>query len=230
MARARGATIETPDGRAELPKENGVVVSFPASHMELDVDDWGRDVHAVRNAARLAAVRWAPILGGLEHVQGEGAAVLVCNTRHLALSPLLVTWSIGRALDRPLRFVGVPDVAPFGPVLRRLGGLLSHPDEVDIALAAGEIVVIGAAPTRDTRRAGVVPVRLLEAAWRRKVPVLPVAVLSSPLDRRVRVEIGSTVVPKRQRQGPLGPIELAVAVRIAIQHLLDETAGPSLLV
>jgi hypothetical protein len=73
-------------------------------------------------------------------------------------------------------------------------------------------------------------VRLLEAAWRRHVPVLPVAVLSSPLDRRVRIEIGGPVTTKRRRQGPLGPIELAVAVRSAIQHLLDETAAPSLLV
>ena len=55
MARARVATIDTPDGPAELPKDHGVVVSFPASHMELDVDDWGRDVHAVRNAVRSRA-------------------------------------------------------------------------------------------------------------------------------------------------------------------------------
>ena len=73
MARAGATTIATPDGPAELPKDHGVVVSFPASHMELDVDDWGHDVHAVRRAARLAAVRWSPILGGLEHCRAAKA-------------------------------------------------------------------------------------------------------------------------------------------------------------
>ena len=88
MARA-GATIETPDGPAELPKEHGVVVSFPASHMDLDVDDWGRDVHAVRRAARLAAVSVGTDPRRPRRTFGiDGPAVLVCNTRHLALSPL----------------------------------------------------------------------------------------------------------------------------------------------
>ncbi|MGD9701925.1 MAG: hypothetical protein AB7Q42_24405 [Acidimicrobiia bacterium] len=230
MARTRTPTIETPDGPAVLPRDHGVVVSFPASHMELDVDDWGRDVHAVRRASRLASLRWAPIVGGLDHIGAQGPALLVCNARRFALTPQLVTWAVGRVLDRPLRFVGFPDTAPIGPVLRRLGGLLADADEIDIALAGGEIVVVGTAPTRDTRRAGAVPADLVEAAWRRHVPLHPVAVLSSPLDRRARIEIGTPVTTKRRRQGPLGPTELADAARGALQKLLDETAGPSRLV
>jgi hypothetical protein len=229
MAR-RAATIQTPDGPAPLPTDHGVVVSFPASHMELDVDDWGRDVHAVRRASRVAAIRWSPILGGLDHLTDADAAVLVCNVRRLSLNPLLVAWSVGRALNRSVRFAGLPDIAPIGPVLRRIGGVLADPDEIDVALGGGEIVVVGTSATSDTRRAGRIPARLLEGAWRRHLPVYPVAVLSSPIDRRVRVEIGAATTAKRRRHGPLGPLELADATRNALQGLLDETAGPSLLV
>ena len=62
------------------------------------------------------------------------------------------------------------------------------------------------------------------------MPVHPVAVLGSAFDRRVRVEIGRAVTTRRTRKGPLGPSELADATRSALQKLLDETAGPSLLV
>jgi hypothetical protein len=164
------------------------------------------------------------------NVDEHGPALLVCNARRMALNPLLVAWAIGRALDRPVRFAGLADVAPIGPVLRRLGGLLADPAEVDTALAGGEVVVVGTTATRDTRRAGRVPATLVEGAWTRHVPVHPVAVLGSALDRRVRVEIGRPVTTRRTRRGPLGPTELADATRGALQKLLDETAGPSLLV
>ena len=205
-------------------------VPFPTEEVELDVDDWGRDVHSVRRASRVAGLRWAPILGGLGHVDEHGPALLVCNARRMSLNPLLVAWSVGRALDRPVRFAGLSDVAPVGPVLRRLGGLLADPDEIDTALGGGEVVIVGTTATRDTRRAGRVPPTLLEGAWSRQVPVHPVAVLGSAFDRRVRVEVGRAVTTRRTRKGPLGPTELADATRSALQKLLDETAGPSLLV
>ena len=44
---------------------------------------------------------------------------------------------LSEAVDRPVRFVGRPDVAPIGPLLRRIGGLLDHPDEVAGALCRG---------------------------------------------------------------------------------------------
>lgn len=226
----RNPSIETPDGVAPVPLEHGVVVSFPTSNIELDVDDWGRDVHTVRWASRLARLRWSPAIGGLEQLPASGPALLVCNTRRFALSPLLVTWAVGRALDRPVRFVGRPEVAPIGPLMRQIGGLITDPDEVHTAVAAGEMVVVGTSPNRDTRRAGRVPERLLEGAWRRQVPVHPVGILSSPLDRRVRIEIGPAVTTKRRRQGPLGPPELADAARSALQKVLDGTASPSMLV
>jgi hypothetical protein len=206
------------------------VIPVPSEEVELDVDEWGRDVHSVRRASHVAALRWAPILGGLTNVEEDGPALLVCNARRFALNPLLVAWSVGRALDRPVRFAGLSDVPPIGPVLRRLGGLLADPGEVDTALAGGDVVVVGTTATRDTRRAGRVPTPLLDGAWSREVPVHPVAVLGSAFDRRVRVEIGRAVTTRRVRKGPLGPTELADATRSALQKLLDETAGPSLLV
>lgn len=222
--------IETPDGLAPVPVDHGVVVSFPASQLELDVDDWGRDVHTVRWASRVAGVRWSPSIGGLDELPDSGPALLVCNTRRFALTPLLVTWAVGRALDRPVRFIGRPEIAPIGPIMRQIGGLIADPDEIDTALAASEIVVVGTSPNRNTRRAGRIPERLVEGAWRRAAPVHPVGVLSSPLDRRVRIEIGAAVTTKRQRRGPLGPPELADAARSALQKVLDGTASPSVLV
>ena len=206
------------------------VVPFPGAEVDLDVDDWGRDVRAVVRASRLASLRWDPIIGGLGQLADHGPALLVCNARRMALNPILVAWSIGRALDRPVRFAGRPDMAPVGPMMRRLGGLLADPDELDTALAGGEIVVVGTASVGDTRRAGRVPPHLLEGAWLRQVPVHPAAILGSMFDRRVRIELGRAVTTRRARRGPLGPTELADATRSALQKLLDETAGPSLLV
>jgi hypothetical protein len=47
--------------------------------------------------------------------------------------------------------------------------------------------------------------------------------------RRVRVEVGPPVQPRR-RTGPLAVAELADAVRDAIQRIVDEASPPSWLV
>ena len=152
-------------------------------------------------------------------------ALIVVNARRYALTPIVTALALGDATGRTVRFVGRPDIAPFGPLLRRLGGLLDRPDEVAGALRCGEIVVIGATSELHPRRVGRVDHRLIGAAVEARATVFPAATLTSPLSRRGRIEIGSAARPGRRRRGPLNELELAGVTERRIQRLLDELGG-----
>jgi len=185
------------------------------------VDDWGRDAGLVRSMLRFARLRWEVTVGGDQHLpQRDGALVLV-NTRRLSLTPIFSAFAISEAVDRPVRFVGRPDVAPVGAFARRIGGLLDHPDEVAGALAAGELVVAGAEPHKHRGETGVVDHALIGAALAAGVCVFPAATSSSPIGRSARVEIGPASRRTRTRRGPLAEYELAARVRVDIDDLLD---------
>ncbi len=190
-----------------------------------EVDDWGRDPEFVRLVGGLATLRWSPIVGGVHHLPTRAGALLVVNSRRYALTPLLAAWALSQATERPVRFVGHPDAVPTGPVLRRLGALLDHPLEVQTALRDGELVVVGTAPTRSSRVAGAVPIAHVGAALKAHVGVYPVAVLSAPLFRRARIEVGTLVRERHQRRGPLAEVELAEHVQHRLQQRLDEIGG-----
>jgi 1-acyl-sn-glycerol-3-phosphate acyltransferase len=193
-----------------------------------DVDPWGMDPELVDLARSLAAVRWSITVGGVDHVPATGPALLVANRRVLAATPLLVAAAIGRATGREVRFTGIVDIAPVGPALRRVGGVLARPDEVAGLLRDGQLPAVWCA-ARSSRRVGAAPEPFLAAAMSTGAPVLPVAVIAPPLVRRVRVEVGPPVAPRR-RTGPLAVAELADAVRDAIQRIVDEASPPSWLV
>jgi 1-acyl-sn-glycerol-3-phosphate acyltransferase len=193
-----------------------------------DVDPWGMDPELVDLARSLAAVRWSITVGGADHVPATGPALLVANRRLLAATPLLVAAAIGRATGREVRFTGIVDIAPIGPALRRVGGVLARPDEVAGLLRDGQLPAVWCA-ARSSRRVGAAPEPFLAAAMSTGAPVLPVAVIAPPLVRRVRVEVGPPVAPRR-RTGPLAVAELADAVRDAIQRIVDEASPPSWLV
>ena len=130
------------------------------------------------------------------------------------------------ATSRHVRCVGVPDVVPVGPALRRLGGVLARPDEVAGLLRAGEVV--GVLLDRDIRQrahAGSVPTALFAPAFELGVPVLPVALVGRELGRRWRVRLGEPVVHPPGR-GPLAMAELADRARAGVQELLDEALPP----
>jgi hypothetical protein len=193
-----------------------------------DVDPWGMDPELVDLARSLAAVRWSITVGGVDHVPATGPALLVANRRVLAATPLLVAAAIGRATGREVRFTGIVDIAPVGPALRRVGGVLARPDEVAGLLRDGQLPAVWCA-ARSSKRVGAAPEPFLAAAMSTGAPVLPVAVIAPPLVRRVRVEVGPPVAPRR-RTGPLAVAELADAVRDAIQRIVDEASPPSWLV
>ena len=192
-----------------------------------EVDDWGRDNGIVDRIWALSRLRWDTCVGGAEHVPKRAGALIVVNARRFALAPLFAALAIGAAVDRPVRFVGRPDVAPFGPLMQRLGALQAIEGELEGALRAGEVVVLGAGHELGNHRTGLVDHRLVGAAVATRVRVLPAAAISAPTRRSARVEVGSPARLPHTRRGPLGELELADLVQARIDLLLEELGGAS---
>ncbi len=190
-----------------------------------EVDDWGRDNVFVNRVWSLSQLRWSTSVGGADRVPRRAGALIVVNARRFALAPLFASLAIGAATDRPVRFVGRPDVAPVGPMMQRLGALLPVEAEILGALHAGEVVVIGAAHEYTNRETGVIDHRQVGAAVAAKVKVLPAATVSVPLRRSARVEIGPAVRIRKRRRGPLEELETADLVQLRIDAMLDEMGG-----
>lgn len=189
------------------------------------VDDWGRDPELVERAAALSRVRWSVTVGGTEHLPARAGALIVVNARRFALAPLFAALAIAEAVDRPVRFVGRPDVAPLGPLLQRLGGLLPVAAELEGALRAGELVLLGADHEATNEYAGAIDHHLVGAAVAAKVRVIPAATMSTPLGRDARVEIGREVRLTHKRRGPLAELEIADATERRLDDLLAESGG-----
>jgi hypothetical protein len=189
-----------------------------------DVDDWGRDATLARGAAWLGRLRWTTVISGLDLLPEFGPAVVVVNTRRFQLTQWWVALTLSAASGRPARFVGRSDVAPFGALARRLGGLLARPDEVAGALRDGQLLVIGLSGTLDWRRAGRCDPHVLAPVVERRVPVFPAAVALSDTSRSARIEIVPAIRPLRRR-GPLGTVEIADAVGAKIGELLATSGG-----
>ena len=191
-----------------------------------DVDDWGCDSETVRRAFAASKLRWDVAVGGVEHLPRRGGALIVVNARQYALAPIFAALAIGHEIGRPVRFVGRPDIAPIGPLLQRLGGLLPIEAELEGVLRAGELVVLGAGHRSDNAASGTIDHRLVGAAVAARVSVLPGVTLSAPLQRAARVELGAPVKRTRIRRGPLAELELADALQRRIDGLTLEFGGP----
>ena len=120
-----------------------------------------------------------------------------------------------------MRWVGIPDVVPVGPGLRRLGGVLDRPDEIAGLLRAGEVVglSLGREPAR-RHHAGALHPEVLAPVVETGAKVVPVAVDGRELGRRWRVVVGEALEPA-VHPGPLAVADLAEQARAAVQHLLD---------
>ena len=113
------------------------------------IDPWGLDVDLLDRVAPLADLRWSITVDGEGCIPAEGPAVLVSERRLSPSEPLVLALAVRRSTGRVLRVVGIPDVAPVGPVLRRLGGAVDHPAEVAALLRAGELVLARRIPDVD---------------------------------------------------------------------------------
>jgi hypothetical protein len=204
----------------------GTVIRLPRPWLRPNsVDEWGRDAHLIQVLTPVAKLRWDVSVGGIHHLPKREGALLVTNSRRFSLSAIYTGWALSQAVGRPVRFGGRPDIAPIGPLLQRLGGLLNDPEEISGALRAGELVVVSAHGTRDPRHAGPVDPALIATAVITGAPVYPVASLSSPIGRSTRVEVGPQVRSRRKRRGPLAELELAELTQRHIQRVIDGLGG-----
>ena len=186
------------------------------------VDDWGRDPGLVRTVISASRLRWDVTVGGDQRLPRRKGALIVVNARTFALAPIYAALALSEVVDRPVRFVGRPDTAPVGAFVRRIGGLLDHPDEVAGALAAGQLVIMGAAHNERLRKVGRVDHALVGGALAAGVQVFPAATSSSPIGRAARLEIGPASKAPRRRRGPLSELELADQLARDIETLLSE--------
>ncbi|MFK7919068.1 MAG: hypothetical protein AB8G14_13410 [Ilumatobacter sp.] len=185
-------------------------------------DDWGRDPVLVRNMMVLAQLRWDVATGGHQRLPKRSGALVVVNAPTWSSTTVFAAFAISEAIDRPVRFVGRSDLPVLHSFDRRIGGLLTDPDEVAGALRSNEIVVMGAGKASGSRAVGPVDHTIVGAALSTGTRVFPAATTSSPFSRRARVEIGTATRPPRRRRGPLSELELADRIRIDVRRLLKE--------
>ena len=189
-----------------------------------DIDEWGLDPELVALSEPLIGLRWDIRVDGAEKLPSTGGAVLVHNRRFGLSESWVLARGIRQGSGRFVRTVGVTDIAPIGPLLRRFGGVVDRPDEIAGLLRAGQLVGLAAGRNvKGSGRVGDLVVDRIEAARVTGSPVVPVALVGHELGRRWRVIVGDPVTPKR-RGGPLAGAELAEATRAAIQALLDDAA------
>ena len=187
------------------------------------VDEWGFDPDFVAVLSPLLEARWTIRVEGAEHIPAEGAAVLVANRRIGMSEPFAVAGAVWQATGRVLRVLGVPDIAPIGPVLRRMGAVQDRPDELAGVLRAGQLALVFLdRQYRMGARVGQLARESVAPAVELGVPVLPVAVTGRELSRRWRVQIGTPVSPRTATgPGPLAVAETIDAVRAEIQESVD---------
>lgn len=191
------------------------------------VDEWGLDPDLVQLVSPVLAVRWQVIVEGADALPKDGPAMLVFNRRFGLSEPFVVSRGVRQATGRFVRVAGAPDVAPVGPALRRLGGVLARPDELAGLLRADHLVAVGLRATpRQRHYAGVPPLDLLAPVLATGAPVFPIGVTGRELGRRWRLVVGPPVEHPPTR-GPLAVEELAERVRGGAQALLDEEFPPS---
>lgn len=191
------------------------------------VDEWGLDPELVALADPLIGLRWEITVEGAEALPAVGGAVLVFNRRVGVSEPWVLARGIRQACGRFVRTVGVPDVVPVGPVLRRFGGVLDRTDEIAGLLRAGQLV--GLPMTRGLRSretVGSLDAERLEAAIETGAPVVPVALVGREVGRSWRIVVGQPLAPAADG-GPLAAAELAEDTARATQVLLDESLPTS---
>lgn len=186
------------------------------------VDPWGADHDWLDMIALATRFVVRPSAEGLDRIP-DGPAVLVANRRIGIGEALAIAVAVRRHNGRLVRLVGVPDIAPLGPMLRRVGGVLADANEIRSLLVAGELVGIPLTGQVRVQRAGTLRPELLIPAIELAVPVVPVAVVGGELTGTWRIAVGHPVeAPPARRRRSLAAAELADRARAGVQVLLDD--------
>lgn len=182
------------------------------------VDPWGLDRDLVDLLGSMPGLGRAVAVDG-SHLLPDGPAVLVHDATPLGLERLWVAVGVGTAADRPVRCVGVPDVAPVVGALRRVGAVGRQPADLRGLLRRGHLVAVALGAVRARPgRTGPVPATVVAAALATGAPLVPVAVSSPRGLRRASLRIGDPV-PTRQRSEARDAAEVAAQVRAGIAAL-----------
>ena len=193
---------------------------------DYEIDEWGADPALVDLVSPLAAPFMRVNVECAFHIPAWGGAVLVANRRVGMLEPFVLVRGVRLATGRRARFMGIPDIAPLGPALRRFGGVVNRPDELAGLLRAGHLAAMPLGPAfRKPLRAGALAPEALAPALELEAPVIPVAVVGGEVTGRWDVIVGEPVRRPRSR-GPLALAELADEARAGVQALLDEAFPP----
>jgi hypothetical protein len=178
-----------------------------------DVDRWGFDPRFVTFLDPLMTWRWPVRVRGAASIPPSGPAVVVLARGLDPAAPLAVAAALRRATGRPARFLGVPDVAAVGPLLRRVGGAVARPEELAGLLRAGHLVVL---PLGRAFRPGAVPLdeEDLVPAVDAGDTVVPAALGGAGWRRAWALDLAPPVVRRTA-----GPAALAQGVREGIASL-----------
>lgn len=141
------------------------------------VDEAGLDPDVARVAAAALGLGWRIRVDGADRIP-DGPAVLVHNRLLGPAETFAVARGISLATGRWIRFLGVPDIDPLGPALRKLGGASAHPAEAAGLLRDGNLVCVGQRRSVRVRPSpDGLPGGLAAVAAELSVPVVPVAVV-----------------------------------------------------
>lgn len=188
------------------------------------VDPFGADPQLRDLVAPVVSLTVRVEVEGAQHLPEAGPALLVANRGFGVFEPTVLAVAVRKEVGRHLRVVGAPDVPVLGDLVRKLGAIMSYPDDLRALLRAGEVAAVPLGPTWLRTGAGTPPTPLVVAAL--GYPVIPIAVQAGgPLGLAVRpwrVRVGPPL-PVRGTRGSremLAGAELAETARDAVSRLL----------
>ena len=153
------------------------------------VDETGFDPDIADLVAPLVGIGWRIRVEGADRLP-DGPAVLVHPRVVGPPETFAVVRGVRLATGRRVRFLGIPDVDPVGPFLRKLGGALAHPAELAGLLRAGHLVAVGERRAlRPKPGPAALPAALAAVAFDLDVPIVPVGVRPGLLPGHWRVTI-----------------------------------------
>lgn len=190
------------------------------------VDKFGADPQLQDLCAPLLDFAVRVRVVGAEHLEGLGAAALVCNRGFGFAEAAVASVGVRDAVGRRLRVVGAPDIPLIDTAARKLGVIGATSHEVRSCLRSGHLVAIPSSRTWFRSGAGTPPRWLLFGAL--GFPVLPCALKPlgpfgipwSGWEMRigplVHLEAGDHPVGD-----PLAAAELGSSLTVALEALLD---------
>lgn len=189
------------------------------------LDEWGFDRDLALILTPVASLLPRPRVHGVEHLPEVGSALIVADRWLAPFERVLLAATLARATRRPVRFTGVPDVAPLGPLLRRLGGVSGSSHDLRSLLRSGEVVLC--APGLDSHRLigpGRPPEAALAVAMATGAPVLHLRLGGCLLGRGREVRLGEPV----RTRGPASPSSVEQLVSLLADGLPPEShANPA---